>query len=268
MHVRASLVEAGRRYKQRDLEYSALRVVGRGLFLAVMLMVGFLYVFTRATDLIAGVNEVLIPTITLAPDADLGALAQGAFTRTSASVVSVLGAVTFMISAALTGHALRTGSYRALLDDPAASRLLSARTALWAIALAGVVFTTWVLTLATTLRRTAWVTLLGRDINTTVIDVGKVVVVGLSLVVVAIAVAAVQRVITGHLTRRGVFASLITAIVMVGANFFLLYTYVGALINPAVSAGVVLILTLLLWVNIVTRTYLAALCWAAPAKRA
>ena len=55
---------------------------------------------------------------------------------------------------------------------------------------------------------------------------------------------------------------------VVGANFFLLYTYVGALINPAVSAGIVLILTLLLWVNIVTRAYLGALCWAAPARRA
>ena len=268
MHVRASLIDAVRRYRQRDLEYSALRVVGRGLFLVVMLMVAFLYVFTRATDLIAGVNEVLIPTITLSPDADLGALAQGAFTRTSASVVSILGTGTFIVSAALTGHALRTGSHRALLDDPAPCRLLSARTALWALALAGVIFTTWILTLATTLRRTAWVTLLGRDINTTVIDIGKVVVVCVSLVVVAIAVAVVQRVITGHLTRRGVVASLGTAIVVVGANFFLLYTYVGALINPAVSAGIVLILTLLLWVNIVTRAYLGALCWAAPARRA
>jgi hypothetical protein len=53
------------------------------------------------------------------------------------------------------------------------------------------------------------------------------------------------------------------AVVVVGANFFLLYTYVGALINPAVSAGIVLILTLLLWVNIVVRAYLGALCWVA-----
>jgi hypothetical protein len=50
--------------------------------------------------------------------------------------------------------------------------------------------------------------------------------------------------------------------VVVGANFFLLYTYVGALINPAVSAGIVLVLTLLVWVNLVVRTYLGALCWA------
>ena len=48
---------------------------------------------------------------------------------------------------------------------------------------------------------------------------------------------------------------------MVAANFFLLYTYVGALINPAVSAGIVLVFTLLLWVNISVRAYLGALCW-------
>ena len=53
------------RYRALDLEYAALRVVGRGLFLAVMLMVAFLYVFTRVTDLLAGTNEVLIPTITV-----------------------------------------------------------------------------------------------------------------------------------------------------------------------------------------------------------
>ena len=74
------------RYRELDLEYAALRVVGRGLFLAVMLMVAFLYVFTRVTDLLAGTNEVLIPTIAVTSDVDLGALAQGAFSRTSASV--------------------------------------------------------------------------------------------------------------------------------------------------------------------------------------
>ena len=58
-----------------------------------------------------------------------------------------------------------------------------------------------------------------------------------------------------------VIASLVVAVVVVGTNYFLLYSYVGALINPAVSAGIVLIFTLLLWVNIVVRVYLAALCW-------
>lgn len=261
MGGRASFVAAARRYRERDLEYSALRVVGRGLFLAVMLMVAFLYVFTRATDLIAGSNEVLIPTLTLAPDQDLGALAQGAFTRTSASVVSVLGVITLVVSAALTGHALRDGARRALLSEAAPTRLLSVRTLLAALALAAVVFATWLLTLATALRHSAWVALLGREVSTTVIDLSKAGAVVLSLLLVAGSVALVIRVTLGRLPGAGLLASAVVALVVVGANFFLLYTYVGALINPAVSAGIVLILTLLLWVNIVTRAYLAALCW-------
>lgn len=52
-----------RRYRALDIEYAALKVVGRGLFLIVMLMVVFLYIFARATDVIDGANEVLIPTV-------------------------------------------------------------------------------------------------------------------------------------------------------------------------------------------------------------
>lgn len=261
MGSRASIVAAARRYRDRELEYSALRVVGRGLFLAVMLMVAFLYVFTRATDLIAGSNEVLIPTVTLTPDQDLGALAQGAFSRTSASVVSAIGVLTLIVSAALTGHALRDGARRALLSHPAPTRLLSGSTLLAALALAAVIFATWLLTLATSLRHSAWVTLLNRDVSTTTIDLSKAGAVLLSLILVSGAVALVIRTLLGRLPGAGIAASVAVGLVVVVANYFLLYTYVGALINPAVSAGIVLILTLLLWVNIVTRAYLAALCW-------
>lgn len=268
MGGRASFVTAVHRYRDRHLEYSALRVVGRGLFLAVMLMVAFLYVFTRATDLISGTNEVLIPTLALAPDLDLGALAQGSFTRTSASVVSVIGVITLIVSAVLTGHALRDGARRALVPHPAGTRLLSVRTLLAALALAAVVLATWLLTLATALRHSAWVALLGREVSTTAVDLAKAGAIVLSLILVAAAVGLVVRAVLGTLPRPGVIASIAVALVVVGANFFLLYTYVGALINPAVSAGIVLVLTLLLWVNIVTRAYLMALCWTSVVAKA
>jgi hypothetical protein len=58
-----------------------------------------------------------------------------------------------------------------------------------------------------------------------------------------------------------VAAALLVGVVTVVMNFVLLYTYVGALINPDVSAGIVLVFTLLLWVNICVRAYLGALCW-------
>lgn len=257
------LTETVARYRTLDLEYAALRVVGRGLFLAVMLMVAFLYVFTRVTDLIAGTNEVLIPTITVDPDVDLGALARGAFSRTSASVVSIIGALTFIASALLTGHALRQGSRRALLGAQAAPvRLLSGRTITVSAVLAVGVFATWLLTLATSIRRSAWSTLLGRELDPAVVNAGKALAVLASLAIIAGGVLLIVRFVLGHVPRRALLAAAIVGVIVVAANFFLLYTYVGALINPAVSAGIVLVFTLLLWVNISVRAYLAALCWA------
>jgi hypothetical protein len=258
----AWLMTTARRYRDLDLEYAALRVVGRGLFLAVMLMVAFLYVFTRVTDLVAGTNEVLIPTVAVTSDVDLGALAQGAFSRTSASVVSVIGVVTLIASAMLTGHAIRRGSWRALRADQSPPiRLLSVRTIGVAVLLPVAILATWLLTLATSIRHSAWVTILGRDASTGVIDTGKVLAVVLSLVLIGSGVLLVVRFTLGHLPRTAFLAAIIVAVAVVVANFFLLYTYVGALINPDVSAGIVLVFTLLLWVNICVRVYLAALCW-------
>lgn len=263
----AWLTTTVRRYRDLDLEYAALRVVGRGLFLAVMLMVAFLYVFARVTDLIAGTNEVLIPTTDVAADVDLGALAQGVFSRTSASVVSLIGVVTLIGSALLTGHALRQGSRRALLGDHAEPvRLMSWRTVALSIVLATGVLVTWLLTLATSIRHSAWVTLLGMELSTQAVDAGKVLAVILSLTLVGGAVLLVTRLIMGRIPPRGLLAAALVAVVVVGANYFLLYSYVGAIINPAVSAGIVLIFTILLWVNITVRAYLGALCWVGSSQ--
>ena len=262
----ASITSTVSRYRTLDIEYAALRVVGRGLFLAVMLMVAFLYVFVRVTDLISGTNEVLIPTLSVNPDVDLGALAQGAFSRTSASVVSFIGILTLIASALLTGHAIRQGSRRALLGEHATPvKLLSAGTLAVSLLLAVGVFVTWLLTLATSIRHRAWVTLLSRDVPTSTIDAGKVLAVIASLIIVAVGVLLVVRVVLGHLSRHALAAAAVVSAIVVAANFFLLYTYVGALINPDVSAGIVLIFTLLLWVNISVRAYLAALCWVGSA---
>jgi hypothetical protein len=264
--MRASITQAVKSYRDLDIEYAALKVVGRGLFMIVMLMVVFLYIFTRVTDLIDGANEVLIPTVAVNPDIDLGALAQGAFSRTSASVVSVIGAVTLVISAVFTAHALRQGTRRALLDDQASRvRLLSWATVGLAVALAAAILTTWLLTLGTSIRRRAWISIVGTDVSEAVIDVAKVLAVAASLLLVAGAVLVVVRIVRGHVTRRSVLASGVVAAIVVTMNFVLLYTYVGALINPAVSAGIVLVFTLLLWVNICVRAYLGALCWIGSA---
>ena len=260
--MRAMITSTITRYRRLDIEYSALRVVGRGLFLIVMLMVVFLYVFTRVTDLIDGANEVLIPTVAVNPNVDLGALAQGAFSRTSASVVSVIGAFTLIVSALFTAHALRQGTRRALLgSETRGVRLVSWQTIALALGLAVGVLATWLLTLGTAIRHRAWTTILGRDVSTLAVDLGKIAAVVVGLLIIAIGVLMVTRVVTGELTRRSIVAAGAVAVVVTIMNFALLYTYVGALINPAVSAGIVLVFALLLWVNICVRAYFGALCW-------
>lgn len=262
--MRASITPAIRRYRALDIEYAALKVVGRGLFLAVMLMVAFLFVFTRVTNVIDGANEVLIPTVTVNPDVDLGELAQGAFSRTSASVVSVIGALTFVVSAFLTARALRQGSRRALAGGDAAPRHAATwATIALALALAIGILATWLLTLATSIRQRAWSALLGTEMSVVTVNAGKVLAVAVSLLIVIGAVLLVVRATTGSLPARAVAAALLVGVVTVAMNFALLYTYVGALINPDVSAGIVLVFTLLLWVNICVRAYLGALCWVA-----
>jgi hypothetical protein len=249
------------RYRSLDLEYRALSVAGRGLFLAVMLMVLFLFVLTRATDVIVGINEVSIPTADVSSSIDLGSLAQGAFSRTSASVVSVLGLFTLIISAMLTGHALRQGTHLALLGPTTQPvRLLSTRTAAVSTIVALGIFITWLLTLATAIRRRAWSTIFGVDLNPILVDTAKAAAIVLSLAIVAGGVLLATRRILGWIPKFAYVGAGIVAVTVVGSNFFLLYTYVGSLINPAVSGGIVLILTLLLWVNICVRVYFGALC--------
>ena len=58
---------------------------------------------------------------------------------------------------------------------------------------------------------------------------------------------------------QGIF--LITSVAVVGANFVLIYTYLGALYDPDTSGGVVLVLTILAWVNIVARALFYVECW-------
>lgn len=261
MRVPIWLREIVARYRGLNLEYRALSVAGRGLFLAVMLMVLFLFVLSRATDVIAGINEIAIPTADVSSSIDLGSLAQGAFSRTSASVVSVVGLFTLIISAMLTGHALRQGTHLALLGHPAGSvRLLSTRTAAVSTIVALGIFFTWLLTLATAIRRRAWSTIIGVDLNPILVDTAKAAAIVVSLAIIAGGVLLATWEILGSIPRLAYLGAGVVAVTVVGANFFLLYTYIGSLINPAVSGGIVLILTLLLWVNICVRVYFGALC--------
>lgn len=264
MSVKSEVVTTWRRYRTLHIEYAALRVVGRGLFLAMMLMVVFLFVFTKATSLVAGENEVLVPTVTVAPTVDLGELATGSFTRTSGAVVSLIGLATLIISALWTSYALRRGTTVALRGDKGEqAHWKSWRTIAIAVLLPVVILATWLLTLSTSLRRRAWSVIAGQELDPLLVNGGKVLAIVLGFLIIGGATLVTIRATTGQLRGRDVAAASVVGVVTVGFNFVLLYTYVGSLINPNVSGGIVLVFSLLLWVNIVVRVYLGALCWAA-----
>lgn len=252
-----------RRYVDTHSEYAALQVVARGLFLALVLVIAFLFVMAFVTDLISGQNEIVIPINGVDSAVDLGAIIRDLFARTSAAVVTVAGALTFLASAFLTAKALRDGARRALLGaDAPKSRWTDPRTLLIALAISGLVLVTWLLALATALRRAAWSALLTADLSNVTVNIVKALCIVLAIALVAVSVGIVVRSVTGGWPdRRGWVLSAAMGALVVVANFFLLYTYVGALANPAVSAGIVLILTIMLWVNIVVRVYLGGLCW-------
>lgn len=254
-----------RRYVDTHSEYAALQVVARGLFLAVVLVIAFLFVLTLVTGLISGQNEIVIPINGVDSEIDLGKIVSDFFSRASASVVTVTGALTFLISAFLTTKALRDGTRRALLGaDAPKSRWRDPWT--WAIALglSCLVLITWLLALATALRRAAWSALLGTDLNGLAVNIGKGLCIVISAALLAAVIAIVHRRVTGGwLSGAQLAVVAIMGVIVVAANFFLLYTYIGALVNPEVSAGIVLVFTIMLWVNIVVRVYLGGLCWLA-----
>ena len=50
---------------------------------------------------------------------------------------------------------------------------------------------------------------------------------------------------------------------LIVADYVLLYTYLAALVDPDTSAGVVLVMAILAWVNLVVRVLFRAECWLA-----
>jgi hypothetical protein len=255
-------------YQKAGLEFFALKVVGRGLFLIIMLMIAFLFVFSLVTDLIPGINEVQIPTIAVSADVDLGSLVSSAFSRVSGAVVSISGVLILAVSAVLTAHALRQGTHRAFAREDAKIRLLQPGTIGAAVSISLIVMFTWLATLATAVRRSAWTAILGQEEPELLINAGKVLVVALAIGVMAGAIVLYVRSITSvPPTGRQLSIAVGIACAVVGASFFLLYSYVGALVNPRASTGVILILTLLAWVNVVVRVYFVGLCWMAARSR-
>lgn len=258
-------------YRAAGVEFAALKVITRGLFLAVSAMMVFLYFFSLITSVAPGINEIAIPTMTLPDQTDLGASVQTLFTETRGTVTRAVGWVTLFLSAALTGAALRRGTRAALASSVSQAEHIarrSARTVLGdlgiGLAIAALVMITWIGALVTAIRARVLTTWAGGDLSMATIAGGKIVVILAMWALVFGAVCVTLRRRVPDDRRRelrraaALFAGFVTA-----ANFVMLYAYVAALIDPNTSGGIVLVLTLLTWINVVVRGLFLTQSWLA-----
>lgn len=255
---------AVRCYRHQDVALPVLTVVYRALFLTICVLLVLLYVLSRITSLLPGVNEIVIPTMTLPTDVDLGLAVNDAFWRSSGAIFDVLGVLTLVISATLTARALRKGSDSVLRDGPGPTRRWSyPRDFVTGIGVGLVVLLAWLLVLVTAVRTSALRALAGWEIPRVLVQVGKAGLIIAALVVVAAAVYVFLGPRSSAKRRDLMLAALTVAGFVIVADFVLLYTYLAALVDPDTSAGVVLVMAILAWVNMVVRALFYAECWLA-----
>lgn len=283
------LARAAAHYRGDRIEYHALVVVSRGLFLTIAGVMVFLYVLSFITDLLPGTNELVIPTATLPDARDLGSVVDEALVQFQSAVLGIVGLVTLLVSATLTARALRNGTRRVFAGDAAPQvRALAPSNLLIGLGPALMILISWLLALSTAVRTAAIGALLGADVSRSLVPVGKALTIAVAFVLIAAVVylcfrraaanaasaaekagsAANAGSVTAsappaQLRRTTLVAAAVFAAFLTAANFLLLYSYVGALIDPHTSGGVVLVLTILTWVNAVARALFLAECWVA-----
>ncbi len=244
-------------------------MVYRGLFLAVTVMLMVLYVLSRITSVMPGTNEITIPTLSLPDSTDLGVIVDRAFATSRGAVFDVLGAFTLIAAAYYTARALRRGSV-VVLDPahPRRERLISPRDLLLGLLLSLVVLVSWLLVLLTAVRTAAIVEIVGAGVPRWAVHVGKgVAVLGSAAILTALVFLPLRGLDRRSPRGEVVLASVLFALFIVAANFVLLYAYIAALVDPNTSGGVVLVLTLLAWVNVVARGIFYVECWLAEGWR-
>lgn len=261
------LGRAVERYRYDRIEYHALVVVSRGLFLTIATVMVLLYALSVVTHLLPGTNEIVIPTVSLTDSQDLGAVVDRVLEQFQSAVIGIVGLATLVISAASTARALRQGT-RHVFDPDGERRVgvFAPSNLAIGLGLAGVVLASWLLALATAVRTAAVQAMIGGEVSRTLVPVGKAATVAFAFALITLVVFVVlRRSAADGRTRTVLLASAVFAAFLVGANFFLLYSYVGALIDPNSAGGIVLVLTILAWVNTVARALFLTECWVAEA---
>lgn len=252
-----------REYRGELIEFLALRVITRGLFLTVAVMIGFLICLARLTVILPGMNEIVVPTASLPDTTDVGAIVGQLVAQSQGALFGVVGIVTLLVSAVMTANALRRGIAITLIGAPRRRvPYVSGLNLVLGLALALLILITWLLTLCTALRHAAYVALLADDIPRLATNGFKVGCTVLQFLLIAGACYAMLRGTLPDGPRRRMLAAAVTVgVVTVLANFFMLYANIAALIDPQTSSGIVMVLTLVTWVNVVVRALFLVQVW-------
>lgn len=262
-------VTAAEMYGYGNVEFFSMKVVSRGLFLAVAMLLMLLFCLAFITSQLPGVNEITIPTMNLPDQVDLGAAVQQAYLATRGAVIGVLGTVTLVVSATFTAKALRQG-IRTVLDEHAPRvRTLDPTNLLTGLGIAVLGVLLWLMTLGTAIRTAALRQLLGvAELSPWLVTGGKLALIALQWGALTLIVSRVVRRHDPQVSSRdaALGAALFAAFVTV-LNFAMIYSYVRALFDPDTSGSVVLVLSLLSWVNLVVRAFFYTMCWAAVSRR-
>lgn len=254
------------RFRQERVRNCAVVATYRTLFLSIVLMVVLLYVMGLITHVLPGTNEIVIPVFSVPNDQDLGAIVSENFAHSSGAVINLVGVLTLGLSAMFTSKALREGSGIILRPErEKIVRLLDFKNLLLGALIAAVVLLSWLMVLATSIRRSAYAELIGVSSPGMVNFSKAITIIGAWLMVSAVAFVAVRAVAPTFRAKAVLLPATVFAAFVVVANFVLIYAYVAALVDPDTSGSVVLVLTILTWVNVVVRGWFYVQCWISVA---
>lgn len=262
------LVRAMETYREQDGEALSLRVVNRGIFLAVSIMVMLLFVLAFVTSRLPGINEIVVPLLSVPTEVDVGAIVTDTVAHQRNALFDIAGVITLLVSAIATARALRFGLSN--IAQGVATRLpswLAPANLLIAAGTAAIMLASWLLALTTVVRTRAINTITGIDIPRMVIDLGKVGVVLLSITLLsAVLVHIWRRILPQVSVRDRLQASAVVGLLVTGANFALLYSYISALLDPSAASGLVLVFMTMAWVNAVVRLLFLSEFWLVAAQ--
>ena len=256
------LAKAHIQFRQDKVEYLALVVTYRALFLSMVLMLALLYVLDVITSVLPGTNEIVIPIVSLPDSLDLGQIVATTFSDSSSALLDVFSVLTLVLSATYTAKALRQGSHNVLRpNDHRHIRTFDVRNLGVGVLLAAVTLTSWLLVMSTTVRRAAIQEMTGIG-DSTLVNMGKGLAIFAAWLLITLAIFAFVRIVDDLRTSRTILASAgVFAAFAVAANVGVIYAFIWALADPNTSGSVLFILTILTWVNVVVRGLFYLLCW-------